>query len=323
MYYRIIPFSRTFDTFGLIYKIPKNLISHVYPGKLVEIPLRNSSELWILFSETSVENIDYKLEDIREVMSVIHDFVFLSDWQLGVINYISNHYITPIHNPLTLYFPRNLLEKIHKDKFDKLSPKSYSYLDSASFTLSEKQQEIYKTIENWKTWWKFLLYGITGSGKTEIYMKLIAETLKLWKQTLLLIPEIILTSQIGERVQKVFWNDVLILHSGVSAAKKSQYWIDIHSWNAKIIIGTRSALFYPYNNLETIIIDEEHDPSYISENAPRYHTLEVAEYISKLTWAWLLAASGTPRVTTFYRGLKWDFQVLQLLDKYSENEEKI
>jgi primosomal protein N' (replication factor Y) len=118
------------------------------------------------------------------------------------------------------------------------------------------------------------------------------------------------------RLKKVFWEQIIILHSGVSAAKKSQLWIDIYTWNAKIIVWTRSSLFYPYSNLWTIIVDEEHDNSYISDNAPRYNALEVAEKITDVYNIPLLLASWTPKVTTMYRWLKWDFTLLQLLEKF-------
>ena len=316
MYYRIIPFKRTFDTYWLVYKIPKILESQVAVWKIVKIPLQKTLELGILVSETSLEDINYSHDDIREIEEVLLDFIFLSAQQLWVIDFISKHYITPIHHALQLYFPKNLLEKIQKETFHKIKTQEYPYQNTLSFELNQKQNEVFDNIQSDTSNWKYLLYGVTGSGKTEIYMKLISENLKKEKQTLLLIPEIILTSQIGQRIQEVFWEKVIILHSGVSAAKKTQYWMDIHSWDAKIIIGTRSALFYPYNNLWMIIIDEEHDQSYNSDSAPRYNTLDVAEYISSTMDIPLLLGSWTPRVTTLYRWLQWEFEVLQLLEKY-------
>lgn len=313
MYYRVIPFERTFDTFGLVYKSPLKLGS----GQCVKIPFGNTQILGLIYSETSVENLDYDINSIKEISEVISETSLLSYNDLSVVDFIAKHYITPIHNALLLYFPRNLVEKLKKNTFQKITAKNYSYNTIVDIELSGKQEEVYQKIQaNAQKLWKFLLYWVTGSGKTEIYIKLIEQNLKAWKQSLLLIPEIILTSQIGERIREVFWQDVLELHSGVSAAKKSQYWVDIKSWNAKIIIGTRSSLFYPYKNLWSIIMDEEHDVSYISDNAPRYHTLEVAEYISQLSKITLLLWSWTPRVTTIYRWLQWELEVLQLLEKY-------
>jgi len=316
MYYRVIPFGRTFDTYGLIYRVPEDLIHDIIPGKIVVVPFRNTIEFALCVWEVAESELNCKAADIKDIWELTSDFVFLNTHQINIICFVSKYYITPIHNALALYFPKNLLEKTIKNTLSKIKISEYIY-NIPNIELSKVQLEIYEKIKTSKNK-KHLIYGVTGSGKTEIYMKLIADTLSEWKQTLLLIPEIILTSQIGERVQKEFWKDVLILHSWVSAAKKSKYWMDIYEWNAKIIIGTRSSLFYPYNNLWCIIIDEEHDKSYISDSAPRYHSLDIAEKLSELYNIPLILWSGTPRATTFYRGLQWEFQVLQLLEKYSD-----
>lgn len=314
MYYRVIPFKRTFDTYGLIYSVPKNLQSDIFPGKIIVVPFRDTQELALCIHQVEESQLNCKIESIKDTISVQYEFIFLEQQQLKLICFIAQHYITPIHHALWLYFPRNLIEKILKNTLEKIKISQYSY-QSLNIVLSWEQEKIYKKIK-WNSQNKHLIYGVTGSGKTQIYMKIIQDNLDLNKQTLLLIPEIILTSQIGERIKEAFWEDVIILHSGVTAAKKAKYWMDIHTGNAKIIIGTRSSLFYPYNNLGAIIIDEEHDSSYISDQAPRYHSLDIAEKLSELYNIPLILWSGTPRTTTFYRALKWEFQVLQLLEKY-------
>ena len=162
-----------------------------------------------------------------------------------------------------------------------------------------------------------LLYWLTWSWKTEIYIKLIQETITSWKQALLLIPEIILTNQIAEKISNVFWDNILIINSTVTDATKTKYWIDIYNSNAKIIIWTRSALFYPYKNLDLIIIDEEHDNSYISDSSPRYNWIEVANKISDVTWAKLLLASGTPSIKNMYSALRGKYKLVSLLEKYT------
>jgi len=313
MYYRVIPFSQSFDTYGLIYRS-----DNIYrEWSLLEVPYGKSTDLAICVCEVSHEDINCEAASIKEIIWVYwEEFCFLSSEQLELVSFISSHYITPIHNVLWLFFPRNLYEKITKQTFKKIKISEYTY-KSPDIKLSGEQEKIYKKIHS-KNHLHHLIYWVTGSWKTQIYMKIIQDALEHWKQSLLLIPEIILTSQIGERIQAMFWEDVLILHSGITAAKKSKYWMDIYSWNAKIIIGTRSSLFYPYNNLWCIIIDEEHDSSYISDSAPRYHSLDVAQRLSQLYDIPLVLWSGTPRSTTMYRWLHWEFQLLQLLEKYSD-----
>ncbi len=313
-YLRCIPFWWSFDTFGLVYKSEQNI--DYIPWSLLKIPLKDKDELALYMWEIQLEDLNCKSDSIREVWELVSGFQYLTAEQREIIVFVAQHYITPIHNSLWLYFPKNLTDKIKKDTVEKIKLSDYSY-QSPNLILSAWQEKVYQDIydsgEN-----KHLIYWITWSWKTQIYMKLIADTLAQWKQSLLLIPEIILTSQIGERLKKEFWDDVILLNSSVSAAKKSKYWMDIYHWNAKIIVGTRSTLFYPYNNLGLIIIDEEHDSSYISDSAPRYHTLDVAEKLSELYNVPLILWSWTPRTTTLYRGMKWEFKVSQLLEKYSD-----
>lgn len=301
--------------YGLVYKVPDFLNWELLSGMIVEIPLRTWSELGLLIEEVSENTLSFAIQDIKEITKLISTKIFLSGHQIKLLIWISQYYITPIHNALGLFFPRNLLEKIEKDTLHKLKEKTYTYTEKYD-SLSPIQENIFQKIESSKLK-KHLIYGVTGSGKTQIYIKIIERNLKLGKQTLLLIPEIILTSQIGERVKEVFWEEVLILHSAVPQAKKTQYWMDIQNNSAKIIIGTRSALFYPYNNLASIIIDEQHDESYISDSAPRYNAWEVAEKLCEWVNIELILGSGTPKVETFYRALQGTFEIHQLLEKYA------
>ena len=110
---------------------------------------------------------------------------------------------------------------------------------------------------------------------------------------------------------------MIILSSTVTEAKKTQYWIDIHSGKAKIIVGTRSALFYPYSNLGTIIVDEEQDQSYVSDSAPRYSSLDIVSQMSELLDIPVILASGTPSVESMYRAMKGEYQLVSLLEKYT------
>lgn len=313
MYYRVAPFSRSFDTYGLIYRIPDTLQAQIQPGMIVEIPLKTGKEKALLLDEVLLSS-DMFPEQVKDIHTIVEQELILENIQRALIVFISQYYITPIHHAVNLFFPRNLLERIEKQTLSRYKPKKYDYT-CIWLELSEAQSHIFQNIRR-NPHKKHLIYGVTGSGKTQIYMKCIEENLRVWKQTLLLIPEIILTSQIGERVKEVFWNEVILLHSGVSQAKKTQYWLDIKNWHAKIIIGTRSSLFYPYQNLKTIIIDEEHDASYVSDSAPRYHAREVAEKLSELWDIELILGSGTPKVETFYRALQGEFTLHQLLEKY-------
>ena len=149
---------------------------------------------------------------------------------------------------------------------------------------------------------RFLLYGVTGSGKTEVYLQLIQEALKEGKGSIVLVPEISLTPQMLDRFISRFGKEkIAVLHSKLSLGEKYDEWNKIKNSEAKIVIGARSAIFAPVNNLGIIIIDEEHDTSYKSESNPKYDAKEVAKYLAKQNNSPLLLGSATPDIRTYYK----------------------
>lgn len=315
MFCLVIPFWKSFDEFWFTYKIPKNLEKEIKLWIVVEIPFWNKKEFWVLYKKIDKLDENFKKESIKEIISIKYKNPIISNYRLKLLSFISENYFTPIHNSLNLFLAKNLIEKIKKDKLEKEKIQNYNYNFPENLVLTKKQQEIYKDILEKKEN-KFLLYWITWSWKTEIYIKLIEKYLKENKQILLLIPEIILTNQISDRLKKIFWKDIIVLNSTVSPAKKTKYFIDINSSKAKIVVWTRSAIFYPFSDLWLIIIDEEHDNSYKSDQAPRYNSIEIAEKITELNKNKLVLASWTPSIKSMYRALKWDFEVLYLLEKF-------
>jgi primosomal protein N' (replication factor Y) len=229
-----------------------------------------------LETETDIED-KTKLKNIHTIK---YEYSFLYPYQILLLSFVSHHYFCLLHTALSVFLPKNVRQKIVKEtlKFPEYSA-TYSYNNKSK--LNTAQQDVYESILKSEDM-KMLLYGVTGSGKTNIYIELIQQKVSEGEQVLLLVPEIILSSQIAERISKVFGNDVLVLNSSVSEAKKTDIWMKIHSGEFKIVIGTRSALFYPYKNLGMIIIDEEHDNSYKSETAPRYDAREIAFKISDI-----------------------------------------
>ena len=160
---------------------------------------------------------------------------------------------------------------------------------------------------------EYLLHGITGSGKTEVYLQIIEETLKLNKTAILLVPEIGLTPQMINRfISRFGTQNLSILHSRLTDRERFEEWIRIDRGEAKIVIGTRSAVFAPISNLGIIIIDEEHDSSYRSEMSPRYHATEIARYFTKTEDAILLLGSATPLIETYYKTEEGRIELLEL-----------
>lgn len=315
MFILVTPFSKTFDEIWLIYHVPDFLVTEINLWLMVEIPIRNNIEIAIILKIVDQWEINFDLSKIKSILSIIENNILLNDYQLKVLPWLADYYFTPIHNSACLFIPKNMRSKIEKKKFDITKTKTYNYRFDHNVELREKQIETLWKIRNSKNN-KVLLHWVTGSWKTEVYIKLIKECLDKGKQSLFLIPEIILNNQLFERLESVFWDEILVINSTVTDAKKTSYWIDIHNNNAKIIIWTRSALFYPYDNLGLIIIDEEHDNSYQSDQAPRYNTIEVANIIADITWIKLLLWSGTPSLKTMFQAVKGKYELVSLLEVY-------
>jgi len=315
MMYRVIPYEQSFDSYGLIYKVPDVYAPQSLMGSIAEFPFWKKILRGCIveqISESALQDIGY---EIKEMKWLISEQAILSQREVEMIDYIAKQYFCQIHLALKLYISSQLLRDISSLKYFSRKDRSYNYTSQA-LHLSVQQAGIFEQITSLPKWSTSLLYWVTWSGKTQIYIKMIEKALSSSEQTLLLIPEIILTSQIGEKLKAHFWEDVILIHSNISPTKKVQYYKDIASWSAKIIVWTRSALFYPYHNLSSIIIDEEHDSSYISDTSPRYHTKTIAKKMCQIYGCSLLLASWTPELTSLYKWLNWEYHLFQMLESY-------
>ncbi len=164
-----------------------------------------------------------------------------------------------------------------------------------------------------------LLHGVTGSGKTEVYMSLIENALKQSKSAIALVPEISLTPQIMRVFRSRFGDDIAMLHSGLSDGERYDEWRRIYDGDAKIVVGARSAIFAPVENLGVIIVDEEHDSSYISESNPRFRTLEVAEFRAKYNGCKVVLGSATPSVESYNAAKCGKINLVEMNKRISKN----
>ena len=157
-----------------------------------------------------------------------------------------------------------------------------------------------------------LLKGVTGSGKTEVYMRIVEKTLKEGKSAIVLVPEIALTPQMIERFKGRFGSNVALFHSKLSDGDRFDEWYRVKEGKASLIIGARSAIFLPAKNLGLIIIDEEHENTYKSDQNPKYQTKEVAEYIAKLKGCKVILGSATPTIESYYRAISGEMKLVEL-----------
>jgi len=166
----------------------------------------------------------------------------------------------------------------------------------------------------------FLLHGVTGSGKTEVYLQALAETVRLGKRGIVLVPEIALTPQTIERFASRFPHRVAVLHSKLSLGERFDEWQRIRNGEFDVVIGSRSAIFAPQPDLGLIVIDEEHEWTYKQDTSPHYHARAVAIKLAELNGAVVILGSATPDVATFYHAQRGDYQLLQLPERITPSE---
>lgn len=204
--------------------------------------------------------------------------------------------------------------KIEMVEYYRKSINRLAYKDK-EISLNKEQKEIYESILdkiNYNSRKVTLLHGVTGSGKTEIYLELIEYMLSQGMDSIFLVPEIALTPQMIARVRNRFGDIVGVFHSMLSEGEKHDVFREIKEGNVRVVIGTRSALFLPFTSLGLIVIDEEHEMSYRSEMTPKYDSIEVARYMAYKQGVTVLLASATPSISDYYRAEKGEYDLLTL-----------
>lgn len=213
-------------------------------------------------------------------------------------------------------------EEYDMETFRRVEDGAEEYADPDEVVLSEEQQAAHDSVlaqifENKPA--VFLLHGVTGSGKTSVFEKLIHDTVKLGRQAMLLIPEIGLTPQVLSRFRSLFGERVAVIHSGLSLGQRLDEYKRIKRGDADIVIGTRSAVFAPLDNIGLIIIDEEGERSYKSDSSPRYLAHDIAKKRCGEHKAVLVLASATPSIESYYLAQRGAYRLLELKNRYSSN----
>lgn len=209
-----------------------------------------------------------------------------------------------------------LVEKGALELFDqeKEADVYVSSVISSPFTLNAQQEKAMKEIENSEDP-VFLLRGVTGSGKTEIYLQLAEKQLRKGKQVLILVPEISLTPQMIARVSSRFQSGLAIYHSGLNPQEKYEQYRLVKTGKARIVVGTRSAVFLPFTELGLIVVDEEHDSSYKQDNQPCYHARDIAIQRGKYHHCKVLLGSATPSLDSYARALKNVYHLVEMKER--------
>lgn len=273
-------------------------------------------------------NINYEMSGINEVIKNILGKNNSQSKVLKILLKNQNISIYEIKNILGISLsPINTLGKngvikitTRKIKRDFINLDDYGKTNPLKLTIEQDnalnfiKQKIYE-----KTYKPILLHGVTGSGKTEVYLQLIDEVLKTGKQAIVLVPEISLTLQTVERFIGRFGKKVSVTHSRLSDGERFEQWKKAKDNKIDIMVGARSAIFTPFENLGIIIIDEEHESTYKSESTPKYDIKEVAEKICNLTGAMLVLGSATPSIDTYYKTQKGKYDLVYINNRINNN----
>lgn len=284
----------------------ENYYSKPTREKIIRLVLKNfsSSELSSLIKE-------FKIRSPKQIL-LLNKLTEKDRFELNEIKKLTGITASSINS---LYRKELIMikeERMHRDSAEIFS-EGYKEI-SLNDAQTEALGKINKSVKDC-TFKTFLLHGVTGSGKTEIYINAIQNALEHEKTAIVLVPEISLTPQLIHRFKKVFNNKVGIIHSRLSDGEKLDTYDRILNGTFKIIIGARSAIFAPLKNLGIVIVDEEHDSSYKQENSPRYSGRDAAIYRAKLNNASVILGSATPSVESYYNAQSGKYELISLLER--------
>ena len=250
-----------------------------------------------------------KTEKIKEILEWDQNQPALSEKRLNWMKWLSDYYYYPLGSILDFSF---LEQSFKKKSADFKKTQTFIFQEENLLKLNKEQADCVNKILKQSGFQTHLIHGVTGSGKTEVYIRLIAQALKKNRQALVLLPEIFLTPQIVNRLEKIFLNQIALLHSQISSSQKKQAWKSLLSGQKNLLVGTRSALFCPLPRLGLIIIDEEHDSSFKQEDKFRYHARDSAIVLAKQLDIPIVLGSATPDFSSYKKALDSSYQLYEL-----------
>jgi len=307
------------------YAVPVGLQAQVKIGSAVVVPFGRRRDIGYVVG--FVERTEFP--GIKEIIALAADSPLFSERAVALARWIADYYSAFLLTALRLVMPpgsRKLEIRSRAKKPDKklevgsqaqpLTVSSHSsILAQAQLPLTAEQSsalaEITKALDSGQPE-TFLLHGITGSGKTEVYLQAIAHLLPQGKSAIVLVPEISLTPQLVQRFHDRFGDHTAVLHSELTDKERAQAWQRVAAGEARIILGARSALFAPADNLGLIILDEEYENTYKSDKSPRYHAREAAGELARLHGAVVVLGSATPSLEAYYAAEQGEYRLLRL-----------
>jgi len=296
MYYYDIAPSRPFiDTLTYSSDTPLCI------GTRVQIPVAKSNCYGFVIGEKKQSDIDF---DVKKILGLVDKYPIFNEKNLDFYKWVSDYYQYPLGETLSLVSPG-------------LPPKRVLDISNLKTTMVSKEgpaveltaeqntalRDLLDQILQKKYHGRTLLQGVTGSGKTEVYIELIKEKIRKGKGVIVIVPEIALTPQLISRISHHFSGEISVMHSGIPKAKKYNEWIKLSLGKSLLCIGARSAIFSPIKNLGLIVVDEEQDSSYKQDDRLRYNARDCAVMLGKLFSAQVVLSSATPSLETYYNAI--------------------
>ncbi|HET9234437.1 MAG TPA: primosomal protein N' [Candidatus Eisenbacteria bacterium] len=308
-----VPLRRTFA-----YDVPEALEHLVHSGAVVSVPFgrrkvsgfvvdvyRRESDAWRNASKAFAE-------DLKPIHAVLEPELALPDDLVALCRWVSDYYRAPLGEVFRAALPSGLGKKTPGDL-----PESTSG-SAAAFTLSLEQEQAVATIAKAQAAERpsvFLLFGITGSGKTEVYLRAAENAVASGGKALILVPEIALSPQMVERVQARFGSRVALWHSSLTPTRRREVWSRARRGEIDVMVGARSAVFTPLSNLKLIVVDEEHESAYKQNESPRYHARDVAIVRARSGGAVTLLGSATPSLESMRNAERGKYELIRLPER--------
>jgi primosomal protein N' (replication factor Y) (superfamily II helicase) len=287
---------------------------NLMPGTSVMVPLgpKNRQVKGLIIGENENENFDeFKIKSISNINS---ERPILTQSMLSWLKWIADYYVYPLGQIQELVFPSLKKEGRKKSRKSPLVP-DLKYIEPPPLT--KDQENVLKQIEINK-FNTYLLHGVTGSGKTEVYIETIERVLKENKTALVLVPEISLTPQLIRRFAERFSNEIAVLHSHLTEREKTEQWWSIVDGQKRVLIGARSALFCPIPNLGLIVIDEEHETSFKQEEKLKYNARDIAIVKARYENCPIILGSATPSLETWQNAQSGKYKLLSIHNRVSD-----
>ncbi|MBI5700300.1 primosomal protein N' [Candidatus Saganbacteria bacterium] len=313
------------------YEIPGTLSSTIKLGHQVQVPFGNSNRIGYVvgFAEKS------DFPNLKIITSLVSENPVFTENGLKLAKFISKYYNCFFTTALRAILPPSVKKKevgkkvrvkkpglLLGEENSAKNPISLPLNNTGILPLTQSQQLAINTIKESLCKQKgetFLLHGPTGTGKTEVYLKVVEEAFKNGQGSIVLVPEIGLMPQLVKSFKERFYDSVSIIHSGLTDKERNFEWEKIINGSSKIVIGTRVAIFAPVKNLKVLILDEEYETTYKSEQNPRYHARTIAEFLSKNAGIVSVLGSATPSIEAYFKAQTGQYKLLELIEKINTN----